>query len=124
MQGFLQVLRRKSGVKYKCGGYLTLREMIAGGVIDVSSLKPAVDSITHTETEDKPNIIDNFLIGVLCREVCAFYKEGQEKREDEFKCGAYLTIKKLLETGLKEETLRRITQTLKKQKTNSRPLKS
>ncbi|MEM3593444.1 MAG: hypothetical protein QXS27_01810, partial [Candidatus Jordarchaeaceae archaeon] len=39
------------------------------------------------------------LIEIICKHSCRFYKQNQEEKEEDFRCGAYLVIKEMLKEG-------------------------
>ncbi len=42
---------------------------------------------------------DKVLIEIVCKHSCRFYKQNQEEKEEDFRCGAYLVIKEMLKEG-------------------------
>jgi hypothetical protein len=41
--------------------------------------------------------LDEKMLDIVCRAKCKFYKEGQEIREKEYQCGAYKTLKLMIQ---------------------------
>ena len=65
---------------------------------------------------------DEKLLKILCRDACRFYKPNQEKKEEDFRCAAYLILKKILKEGnINEETLEKIYKTITKKHNNTQP---
>ena len=60
--------------------------------------------------------LDKYLLEILCKKKCQFYKDGQEHVEGkDYRCGAYMIVKNQLEKGIitKEQLLDIIKDTIK-----------
>ncbi|MGQ9720989.1 MAG: hypothetical protein ACUVXA_06650 [Candidatus Jordarchaeum sp.] len=64
---------------------------------------------------------DKTLLEILCKKACKFYKPDQEEKEEDFRCGAYLVIKKMLKQGeISKQELQEIYQNIPKKETNKK----
>jgi len=58
---------------------------------------------------------DKVLIEIICKHSCRFYKQNQEEKEEDFRCGAYLVIKEMLKEGnMTDKQIREIYRNLQK----------
>ena len=67
-------------------------------------------------SNEKINELDEYLLEVMCKKKCQFYKDGQEHIEGkDYRCGAYMIVKNQLEKGIitKEQLLEVIKDTMK-----------
>ena len=67
-------------------------------------------------TSEEINELDEYLLEVMCKKKCQFYKDGQEDVEGkDYRCGAYMIVKNQLEKGIitKEQLLEIIKDTIK-----------